>query len=149
MNLIQLYILFSLIYFSSLTNIIAQSLPDYRGNLQSGNYSVGFKSICVYDTSRKYDLTCGDTSIVINHKNNGRPVLINMWYPAVIKNKNTIRIKDFFDFPFSEDTKLFFKKLNDFQYKNAKLYAVDENMTNKESITIQISVRICSNIHVV
>lgn len=121
-----------LIYASEFSVLSAQTLPEYWGNLQSGNYAVGFKSICVYDTTRKYDLTCGDTTVLLKNKNAGRPILMNIWYPAVKDNTPALKVKDFFDFPTNENTQYFFSKLHDFQYKNSKLYAVEQNIKKND-----------------
>jgi hypothetical protein len=132
MRRIKILLFIILVWASNLPNTIAQVLPEYYGDLKCGKYTVGFKSICVFDKARKYDLSCGDSSIVIQNKELGRPILINMWYPAIKTNTSSLKIKDFFDFPSSESTMVFFKKLNDFQYKNSKLYAVDQNIRKND-----------------
>ena len=107
----------------------AQSLPGYWTNLQQGKFTVGFKSLCVFDTSRNYDLTCGDSPVILNSKNAGRPILLNVWYPAKhTKDTSVLEVKDYFNFPANENTKFFFAKLKAYQFKNSKLYSTDENM---------------------
>lgn len=132
MKLITLLLFFKTFFFTQLLILNGQTLPKYWGNLKCGKYTVGFKSICVFDTTRKYVLSCGDTSIAKQNKESGRPILINMWYPAIKAKTSTLKIKEFFDFPSSEGTNVFFKKLNNFQFKNSKLYAVDENIRKKD-----------------
>lgn len=132
MKKLKIFFLSILVWASQLLTLNAQVLPEYYGDLKCGKYTVGFKSICVFDTARKYDLSCGDSSIVLKNNELGRPILINMWYPAIKTNTSSLKIKDFFDFPSSESTKVFFKILNDFQYKNSKLYAVEQNIKKKD-----------------
>jgi Chlorophyllase len=113
----------SLFICSELVN--AQSMPEYWSGLQPGKFSVGFKSLCVFDTSRKYDL--------LKNKNLGRPVLINIWYPAKKSNDTTVlKVKDYFDFPSDENTQVFFLKLKEFQLDYSKLYSTDQNIRKKD-----------------
>jgi hypothetical protein len=132
MKKLKVLILFNLICAWQMFTLNAQVLPEQYGDLKCDKYTVGFKSICVFDTTRKYDLSCGDTLIAAKTKELGRPILMNIWYPATKSNTSPLKIKDFFDFPTSESTKIFFKNLNDFQYKNSKVYAVEQNMTKKD-----------------
>ena len=132
MKKLKIFFLFIIVWVSQLLTLTAQVMPEYYGDIKFGKYTVGFKSICVFDTARKYDLSCGDSSIFLKNKELGRPILINMWYPAIKTNISALKIKDFFDFPTSESTKVFFKILNDFQYKNSKLYAVDQNIRKND-----------------
>lgn len=109
--------------------IKAQAVPEYWGSLKKGKYGVGFKSYLTFDASRKYDLTCDDSTVVIKNINSGRPILINLFYPAVIKKDAVpITIKEYFDFPETDDTKTFFKKLKKLQLNNSKRYVVDYNI---------------------
>ena len=110
----------------------AQSLPAYWGDLKNGNYTVGFKSICVFDAARTYDLTCGDSTVVLGNKSVGRPILINMWYPSVKDKTPALKVKEFFDFPDNENTKVFFSKLKDFQYEYSRFYAIDQNLKEND-----------------
>lgn len=106
----------------------SQSLPDYWTALKKGQFAVGFKSFCVFDTSRNYDLSCGDSTVAIKKKP-GRPILMNIWYPAKRTSDTTvIKIKDYFDFPADENTALFFAKLQAFQFQNSQLYSINGNM---------------------
>ena len=100
--------------------------------LSLGNYAVGFKSICVFDKSRNYDLSCGDSAYSLTNKELGRPILINIWYPSYETNQTPLKIKDFFEFPSTENTAAFFKKLKDFQFKSSQEYAVEVNMKKKD-----------------
>lgn len=116
---------------ASFTSIFAesQSLPDYWATLKKRHFSVGFKSLCVFDTTRDYDLACGDSTAKLKAKKIGRPILINMWYPAKTTNDTAVlKIKDYFDFPADDNTVLFFTKLKAFQFQNSKLYSIDGNM---------------------
>lgn len=51
-------------------------------NLRYGPHPVGFRSMVLFDTTRTYDLTCGDTTIHIGNRDPGRPLVVNVWYPA-------------------------------------------------------------------
>jgi hypothetical protein len=123
------------LYLACFTSIFAdsQSLPDYWTNLKKGRFTVGFKSLCVFDTSRDYDLACGDSTAKLKAKKIGRPILINIWYPAKRTNDTAVlKIKDYFDFPADDNTVLFFTKLKAFQLQYSKLYSVDGNMKEKD-----------------
>lgn len=113
----------------------AQSISGYWTKMKKGAYAVGFKNICVFDTTRNYDLNCGEQSQLITSKKLGRPILLNMWYPAE-KNTNTdsLLVKDFFDFPSNESTAIFFRKLKEYQFKNSKVYAVNQNLSKYDII---------------
>src|SRR4030095_2852411 len=116
------------------TSIFAdsQSLPGYWTNLKKGQFTVGFKNLCVFDTSRDYDLACGESTIKLKAKKIVRPILINIWYPAKRTNDTAVlKIKDYFNFPADDNTALFFTKLKAFQLQNSKLYSVDGNMKEK------------------
>jgi hypothetical protein len=125
----KIIIYFGTLYLAYFASLLAngQALPDYWTNQKKGRYTVGFKSLCVFDTTRRYDLACGDSTRKV--KKNGRPILINIWYPAKrTKDTTVLKIKDYFDFPADDDTELFFTKLKAFQFQYAKLYSIDGNM---------------------
>jgi hypothetical protein len=110
----------------------AQSLPGYWSDLKPGKYAVGFKSICVFDSTRQYDLSLGDSTSSLRNKKSGRPVLLNIFYPAANNSGVIMHLKDYFQFPENEDTHLFFEALQKYQYKYSRLYAVEFN-TGKKS----------------
>jgi hypothetical protein len=113
-------------------SINSQSLPPYRTNLKKGPFTVGFKSLCLFDNSRTYDLACGDSALRSKIKKPGRPIVLNIWYPARQTHDTAVlKIKDYFDFPADENTALFFSRLKAFQLQYAKLYAVNGNMKEK------------------
>lgn len=119
---------FSVLCFLSLT-INAQSLPSYWSGIKKGSFAVGFKSLCVFDTSRKYDLACGDSVLKKTTPQLGRPILLNIWYPAKKRNDTTVlKVKDYFEFPSDVNTKLFFSKLKAYQLEYSQLYTVNGNM---------------------
>jgi hypothetical protein len=121
------FIIVWIICFNSVAE--SQSLPGYWATLKKGPFTVGFKSLCVFDTSRKYDLTCGDSTVIIKNKNSGRPILINIWYPAKRTNDiSVLKVKDYFNFPVNENANFFFTKLKAYQFENSKFYSIEENM---------------------
>lgn len=124
---IKLFLLFFIFAISA----NAQSLPAYWSDLKPGKHAVGFKSICVFDTAREYDLSLGDSTSTLKNKKIGRPILLNIWYPAANSNGSAMQVKDYFQFPENENTHLFFEALKKHQYENSKLYAVESNIGKK------------------
>lgn len=109
-----------------------QSLPEYYAAFKQNRFNVGFKSICVFDTSAKYDLTCGDSTAILPVKNLGRPILLNIWYPAVqAADLPALTVEDYFDLPATDTTKIFMQKLKALQYENANLYAIQHNLNTE------------------
>ena len=116
-------------------NTRAQTIENNYSDLKPGLYKVGFKSICVFDTTRKYDLNCGEQSQVITSKKLDRPILLNIWYPAEKTTSSApMLVKDFFDFPANESTAIFFRKLKEYQFQNSKVYAVNQNLSKFDII---------------
>lgn len=110
----------------------SQSLPSYWTGLSKGPFAVGFKSLCVFDRERQYDLSCGDSTLKQTTKKLGRPILLNIWYPAKrTKDTTVVRVKDYFNFPEDNNTAIFFAKLKAFQFQYAKLYAINGNLKEK------------------
>ncbi len=120
-----------LLFFIAAISGNAQSLPAYWSDLKLGKYKVGFKSICVFDTTRQYDLSLGDSTSPLKNKKAGRPILLSIWYPAANSNGPVMQLKDYFQFPENEDTHLFFEALKKYQYKYSKLYAAEGNIGKK------------------
>ena len=69
-----------LLLFSLTDNVRSQSHPLW-GDLHSGPYAVGFKSLWRFDFSRTYNTTFEDKTTYATGKA-PRPILINVWYPA-------------------------------------------------------------------
>lgn len=116
-------------------NARAQAVENNYSDLKPSLYKVGFKSICVFDTTRNYDLNCAEQSQVITTKKIGRPILLNIWYPAEkTASSSPMLVKDFFDFPANESTAIFFRKLKEYQFQNSKVYAVNQNLSKYDII---------------
>jgi hypothetical protein len=114
---------------------ISQTADEYYSKLKKGVYEVGFKSVCVFDTTRNYDLNCGEQGQPTTNKELGRPILLNIWYPAEkTAGSAPMLLKDFFDFPVIDGTTIFFKKLKEYQFQNSKVYAVNQNLSKYDII---------------
>lgn len=58
------------------------SVPLLWGDLQAGNYAVGFRTMFRYDSSRTWKSTRSYAG-TFSPDMNGRPIQVNVWYPAV------------------------------------------------------------------
>lgn len=67
------------------------------GNLQKGKFSVGFKTTWALDYSRAYNTTFSDETAYAQNKA-PRPILINIWYPALNLPAKTMRQGEYLSF---------------------------------------------------
>ncbi|MCK0109796.1 hypothetical protein MWU58_10850 [Flavobacteriaceae bacterium S0825] len=78
------FIIFASLIFLQICSLSGQdSLKEI--NLNKGKYEVGFQHYTVIDSTRTYQIH--------NEHNNQfilRPISISIWYPAEIKNSNTV-----------------------------------------------------------
>lgn len=70
-----------IIFFCCFGNAFGDDFPMW-GKLRKGKYSVGFKTTWELDYSRAYNATFSDKTVYSLTKA-PRPILINVWYPAV------------------------------------------------------------------
>lgn len=69
------------------------------GDLPTGDYKVGFRSVWEFDYSRAYDTTFNDKTSYAKSKT-PRPILINMWYPTKDRRAGkAMRHRDYLDLP--------------------------------------------------
>jgi Chlorophyllase len=66
-----------------LTGVARAQSPPLWGKLSPGSHAVGFKSLWQLDYSRRYNTTFDDKTTYAPGKA-PRPILINIWYPAVV-----------------------------------------------------------------
>lgn len=72
-------------FFGISTTILGQVYPSW-GNLEAGNYSVGFRTIQAYDSARTYKPDEG-----LKH----RPLLIHLWYPTSSSSNDYMKYKSY------------------------------------------------------
>ncbi|HEY4766753.1 MAG TPA: hypothetical protein VIH75_23980 [Candidatus Sulfotelmatobacter sp.] len=79
------------------TSADLDSVPQLWGNLHPGRHAVGFRTIFRYDSSRTWKTTRGyDRTFSPDLK--GRPIQINLWYPASPDQSATkMRFGDYVD----------------------------------------------------
>jgi pimeloyl-ACP methyl ester carboxylesterase len=79
------------------------SAPQLWGNLHPGRYAVGFRTIFRYDSSRTWKTTRGYNG-TFSPDLKGRPIQINVWYPASPNRSATkMRFGDYVDQSAPED----------------------------------------------
>jgi pimeloyl-ACP methyl ester carboxylesterase len=75
----------------------ASSPPQLWGDLQAGPFAVGFRTVFRYDNSRTWKLTRGNDGS-FSPDLSGRPIQINIWYPATMDNSaQRMRFADYVD----------------------------------------------------
>ncbi len=65
--------------------LASASLPQLWGDLRSGAFAVGFRTVFRYDDSRTWKLTRSYDG-TFSPDLSGRPIQINIWYPATVDN---------------------------------------------------------------
>jgi len=81
---------------SSVSEGVARAAPLW-GNLAAGPYRVGFRALFRFDTSRTWRIT-RDFRGTFSADLNGRPVQINVWYPAAVADATKpMRFGDYVD----------------------------------------------------
>ncbi len=63
--------------------------PKMWGKLESGKFTVGFRTMFLYDVSRPaIPYSDWDGKLYINHETKGRQMQINIWYPSKVAGQN-------------------------------------------------------------
>jgi hypothetical protein len=80
-----------------------ESVPPLWGSLRAGDHAVGFRAIFRYDSSRTWKTTRSyDGTFSPDRK--GRPIQINVWYPAAVDHSSTkMHFGDYVDQTAPED----------------------------------------------
>lgn len=111
--------------------VIAQKKMLYP-NIEKGKYDIGFKTLIDFDYSRTYNLNYpNDTS---SQKNDPRPIIINIWYPAKTNPKDKpMFYGDYIKIQSQDVTlKTFIKRIEDYNEKNSSQYMFYSDSLNKE-----------------
>ena len=104
--------------------VIAQKKMLYP-NIEKGKYDIGFKTLIDFDYSRTYNLNYpNDTS---SQKNDPRPIIINIWYPAKTNPKDKpMFYGDYIKIQSQDVTlKTFIKRIEDYKFMKES----DKNFT--------------------
>ena len=112
--------LLTLACFAWLNFFTAISQDLLQGNLIKGTYEVGFKQLLIIDTSRNY----------VNTKSTkGRPVIINMWYPAQKDLSEKIPYSRYLKLNQTELNNQLVRKLEHYNRKMVKLYGFSKKFS--------------------
>jgi pimeloyl-ACP methyl ester carboxylesterase len=102
---------------------------NYWKTMEMGPHLVGIQKMIYLDTSREYDYTFGDTTMSIQNQPKGRPLLINIFYPAKSTNKGReVTIEDLWKFEGDESFQHFLEKFESYEIDMAKMFAIHENL---------------------
>ena len=129
---ILLLVLLALFFVPSMLcgQVPVQQLSGGLLTLDLGPHAVGFKSMVLFDTSRTYDLTMGDTTVAAK-PTVGRPILVNVWYPSTTPSDRPIRVRELFDFPTNDTLVSFIDTLKAYSTKYSKWYCADQYLHPK------------------
>ncbi len=109
----------------------------FRGTLQPGPYSVGFRNTFIYDYARSYHLQVQEGETPPSHRM-PRPLLVNIWYPASVPAEgNPMRLGEYFDMPSGfPDLEGFSKALGRFHVQEAAIYLVGDPLSEDLSYAL-------------
>ena len=109
----------------------------FRGTLQPGPYSVGFRNTFIYDYARSYHLQVQEGETPPSHRM-PRPLLVNIWYPASVPAEgNPMRLGEYFDMPSGfPDLEGFSKALGRFHVQEAAIYLVGDPLSEDPSYAL-------------
>ena len=129
-NIVTCYIiLLTCFVFQFSNSIFSQETGNYWGKIKFGPYPVGHKKLITTDPNRTYDYTLGDTTIELINKPLGRPILLNIYYPAKKKKGGSrLTVQDLWQFSGDEGMKYYLQKFESYEAEMAKMYAIDENL---------------------
>jgi hypothetical protein len=109
--------------------VFGQLKTNYWENFQMGPHAVGHRKIVVIDPNRTFDYTLGDSTVEIQNKPAGRPILLNIYFPSKnAKGGKDLTIKDLWQFSGVSEAKHFYKLFQGYEAEMAKMYAIDENL---------------------
>ncbi len=113
------------------TPIIAQKTMLYP-NLEKGKYDIGFKTLVDFDYSRTYNLNYPNDKS--SQKNDPRPIIINIWYPAKTNPKDKpLLYGDYIKIQSQDVTlKTFIKRIEDYNEKNSSQYMFYSDSLSKQ-----------------
>ncbi len=109
---------------------LGQLKVNYWESITMGPYAVGHEKMLTIDPSRTYDFTLGDSTVEMQNKPAGRPILLNIYYPVkTSKGGKKISIRDLWQFSGDHSIQHFLKSFENYEYEMAKMYAMDENLS--------------------
>jgi hypothetical protein len=138
-------LLFSILFIWQFLHSFGQKTLDFLTDVELGKYPIGHKKMIVFDSTRSYDFTLGDSSLKLASPNASRPILLNMFFPCKSGGqKNRQTIKDLYQFQSDDNTKHFLSKFKDYEMEMSKMYAFDENLRfenyNGDSSTLKATI---------
>lgn len=104
-------------------------------HIELGENSVGFKRIVVYDSSRTHILS----------KNQIRPVIINMWYPAKMNSSEKMNYERLIQFNQEYLGSILSEKLSTYNEEMIKTYAFDKKPKKLNSAQKEIYQKLLSS----
>lgn len=108
-------------------NGLSQTIEKEISNTYYGQYIVGHKKTVLYDSTRFYDFSMGDSTLNIDNHN--RPLLLNIYFPAKnSRNAKAISLCDLWDFKSFDLPPTFSEKFMNYESEMSQLYAVNDNL---------------------
>ncbi|MFM7710931.1 MAG: alpha/beta hydrolase family protein, partial [Ferruginibacter sp.] len=110
------------------TIVTGQPVQEHKTGLRYGRFNIGFQHRILFDKTRSFEYTPGDSSVK-SISALGRPLLLSFFSPTNERNqKNRLKIKDLFLFNAEKPIQKFIDRFTSYQLLQSKRYAIQENL---------------------